>query len=199
MLQFLPDYLQCDVARRIALMDKSGVVTQEMRETAGEISPLDIRRMEKALSAMFNKDCVFKGGIKALTDLMFLVDNSAEKTIMDFIEKTYPELIEPIGDYMFVFEDIVMLNDQAIQKVLRNADKGYLTIALKNTSKEVKDRIFANISKSSAVMLKEDMDFMKPASDDECDEAKKKIVSVIRRLEELGEIVSCNLSDKEYV
>jgi len=196
MLQFLPEYLQCDVARWIALMDNSGAVTQEMRGTAGEISHAEIRSMEKTLSSMFNKKCVFESGLKKLADLLCLADGRTVKTIMDFLEGTYPELIETINDYMFTFEDIVVLADIAVQKVLRGTDKEGLAVALKNASMEVQDKIFNNISKGAALMLKEEIEFMRPISMEECAAAQKRIVSIIRHLEETGEIVAINYGDE---
>ena len=198
MLQLFPDYLKCDIARRIALMDKSEVITQEMRGTAGELSPSEIRRMEKKLSAMLNKDCVFEGGLKKITDLICLVDDQTSKTIMDFFENAYPEFMKTISDYLFVFEDIVMLNDKAIQKVMRNVYTEDLTKALKYASDKVKKIIFNNITKRAAIMLNEEMECMTDVSMEESDAAQRKIVSVIRFLEEMGEIIVA-VSNDEYV
>ena len=205
MLQLFPDYLKCDIARRIALMDNSEVVTQETREKKGlrykavsNMPPSEIRVMEKKISAMFNKDCVFEGGLKKFTDLLCLVDSKTSETIMDFLEAEYPELIQTISDYLFVFEDIVMLNDKAIQKVMRNVNTEDLTKALKYASDKVKKIIFNNITKRAAIMLKEEIECMTDVSMEESDAAQKKIVSVIRFLEEMGEIVAA-VNNEIYV
>ena len=199
MLQFLPDYLKCDAARWIVFMEKGKEVTQEMRSAAGELSPVEISRMEKRLSLLLGKDCVFKSGIKKLVELLCLADTKTEKTIMEYFEEKYPELVKIISDNLFVFEDIVMLDDKSMQKVLSKTDAEVLVTALKNTTPEIQNRIFSNMSKRAVLMLKEGMEYMKPASVEESEEAKKKVVSVIRRLEETGEIVAVNYSDEEFV
>jgi len=187
--QFLPASLQCGIAHRMVLMEKNDLITEEMRAGVSEISPSEIKRIEKKLSAMLNKTCVFESGLKKLIDLLFLAGKSAYSTVLKYLNDTYPELSETIEDYLFVFEDIVMLDDSAIQRVLRYADRGNLIKALKNTTETVRSRIFDNISKRAAVMLKEDLDCMGPVSEDECEKAKKEFVWVIRKLEEIGEIV----------
>jgi len=189
-LQCLPPRLQCDTASRIALMDDSKLITPAMRTDVAEISSEDICRMEKNLSAMFGKECKIKGGLKKLSDLLCLTDTDAYKSIMEFMEKVYPELTGQINDYMFVFEDIVMMDDRAIQRVLREVYSGSLAMALKNTNEQAREKIFNNMSKRAAIMLKEDIECLGSISPEESDEAKKKFVAVINRLEEIGEIVT---------
>jgi len=189
LLQYLQQDIQCETARRIALMDKSSPVKPEFRRDLGEISFLEIRRIEKKLSAMFNKTIVFEGGIKKLTELVLLADPATQKTIIDFICGLYPQLAGTINDHLFTFEDIAGLADGAIQKILREAESDDLAAALKNASDNVKERIFKNMSKRAVVIFKEEMDCMKPVSMDESAEAKKRIIQIIRRLEDIGEIV----------
>ena len=198
MLQCFPDRLKCDVASRIALMDKSEVITQDMREQVGEFSPLEIREIEKKLSVMLNKDCVLEGGIKKITELLCLVDKQAEKTIMEFLENVYHEVYKTICDNLFVFDDIVMLDDKAIQKVLQKVDTSNLAMALKNSNGQAKERIYNNMTKRAAYMLKEEEGCLTSVSMADCEAAQKNIVSVIRHLEEMGEIVLANFGD-EYV
>jgi len=100
---------------------------------------------------------------------------------------------------MFVFEDIVMLDDRAIQKVLREVDQQELAKALKSVDSEVQDKIFRNMSKRAASMLKEDMEYMGPVRLKDVEESQQKIVSVIRRLEDSGEIVIARSADDEFV
>ncbi|MDR0502741.1 MAG: hypothetical protein LBH16_05405 [Treponema sp.] len=190
MLQQLSPRLQCDVASRIALMDDSKLITPDMRADVAEISREDISRIEKNLSAIFGKKCTVRGGIKKITDILCLTETDTFKCIMEFLEKVYPDLIEPIRYYIFVFEDIVILDDRAIQKVLREVYSGDLAIALKNTDERVREKIFSNMSKRAAIMLKEDIECLNSVSPEDSEEAKKKIVAVIRHLEETGEIVA---------
>ena len=127
---------------------------------------------------------------------MNLIDRSSEKKIISEIEKRDDEIAEEIKKRMFVFEDIVMLDDRAIQKVLRETDAQELAKALKHTDNEVKEKIFRNMSKNAAAMLKEDMEFMGAIRLKDAEEAQLKIVSVIRRLEECGEIVIARWDEK---
>ena len=108
---------------------------------------------------------------------------------METLEIDEPELADEIRKKMFVFEDILLLDDRAIQRVLRDVDNGDLAIALKSANEEVQNAIFNNLSKRLAVMIKEDMEFMGPVRMKDVEEAQQKIVNVIRRLEDSAEIV----------
>ena len=110
-----------------------------------------------------------------------------------------PELAEEIKKRMFVFEDIVMIGDRDIQKVLREVDGQQLAKALKSVDTEVQDKIFRNMSKRQASMLKEDMEYMGPVRLKDVEEAQQKVVSVIRRLEDSGEIVIARGDGDEYI
>ena len=117
------------------------------------------------------------------------VDRSTEKHIMESLEIEEPELADEIRKKMFVFEDILLLDDRAIQRVLREVDNADLELALKSSTEEVQNVIFRNLSKRLAEMIKEDMDFMGPVRMKDVEEAQQKIVSVIRKLEDAAEIV----------
>ena len=189
MLQFLPPHLQCDAARRIVLMVSDDAV----------ISAMDIRRIEKTLSAMFNKECTFTGGVKKLVELLILADSQTEKTILNYFEENYPEFAASITDNLFVFEDIVMLDGPAIQRVMRNADTGVLALALKNASAKIQELIFNNMSKRSAIMFKEDLECLESVSAADTEKAQQEILSIIRRMEETGELILARPGDSEYV
>ena len=139
------------------------------------------------------------GGVDSIVEILNLVDRSSEKAIIETLEEDDPELAEEIKKRMFVFEDIVMLDDRAIQKVLREVDTQELAKALKSVDTEVQDKIFRNMSKRAASMLKEDMEYMGPVRLKDVEESQQKIVSVIRRLEDSGEIVIARSSDDEMV
>ena len=117
------------------------------------------------------------------------MDRGTERHIMETLEVEVPELAEEIRKKMFVFEDILLLDDRAIQRVLRDVENNDLAVALKNANEEVKNAIFNNVSKRLAVMIKEDMDFMGPVRMKDVEEAQQKIVNIIRKLEDTGEIV----------
>ena len=148
---------------------------------------------------MSSEDYTAAGGVDSIVEILNLVDRSSEKAIIETLEEDDPELAEEIKKRMFVFEDIVMLDDRAIQKVLREVDTAELAKALKSVDTEVQDKIFQNMSKRAASMLKEDMEYMGPVRLKDVEESQQKIVSVIRRLEDSGEIVIARSSDDEMV
>jgi len=178
-LSALPPEKQADVARRIAVMDRT--------------SPEIIREVEKVLEAklsnLVNQDFTIIGGVDAVVDILNSVDRGTEKHIMESLEIEEPELADEIRKKMFVFEDILLLDDRAIQRVLRDVANDDLTMALKSANEQVQTAIFNNMSKRLAVMIKEDMEFMGPVRMKDVEEAQQKIVNIIRKLEDTGEIV----------
>ena len=175
----LPPDRQSDVAKRIAMMDRT--------------SPDVIKEVEKILesklSSLVNQDYTIIGGVDAVVDILNTVDRSTEKHIMETLEIDEPELADEIRKKMFVFEDILLLDDRAIQRVLRDVDNSDLAIALKGANEEVQNAIFNNLSKRLALMIREDMEFMGPVRIKDVEEAQQKIVNTIRRLEDAAEIV----------
>lgn len=188
-LQSLPHEVQSDVARRIATMDRTS--PEVLREVE--------RVLEKKLSTLSSEDYTAAGGVESIVEILNLVDRSSEKQIIEALEDEDPELAEEIKKRMFVFEDIVMLDDRAIQKVLREVDSQELAKALKSVDTEVQDKIFRNMSKRAAGMLKEDMEYMGPIRLKDVEEAQQKIVSIIRHLEDTGEIVVARSGEDELV
>ncbi len=188
-LSSLPHDIQSDVAKRIATMDRTS--PEVLREVE--------RVLEKKLSTLSSEDYTAAGGVESIVEILNLVDRSTEKTIIESLEEEDPELAEDIKKRMFVFEDIVMLDDRAIQKVLREVDTSELAKALKSVDTEVQDKIFRNMSKRAATLLKEDMEYMGPIRMKDVEEAQQKIVSIIRKLEEQGEIVVARAGEDELV
>ena len=174
----LPPEKQADVARRIAVMDR----------TSPEIIKEVEKVLESKLASLVNQDYTIIGGVDAVVEILNTVDRGTERHIMETLEVEVPELAEEIRKKMFVFEDILLLDDRAIQRVLRDVENNDLSVALKNANEEVKNAIFNNVSKRLAVMIKEDMDFMGPVRMKDVEEAQQKIVNVIRKLEDAGEI-----------
>ncbi len=170
---------QVEVARRIATMDRT--------------SPDVIKEVEKILESklanLVNQDYTIIGGVDHVVEILNTVDRGTEKHIMETLEIEDPELADEIRKKMFVFEDILLLDDRAIQRVLRDVDNNDLAIALKGSNEEVQNAIFNNMSKRLAVMIKEDMEFMGPVRMKDVEEAQQKIVNTIRKLEDSGEIV----------
>jgi len=175
----LPPDRQSDVAKRIATMDRT--------------SPDVIKEVEKVLesklASLINQDYTIIGGVDQVVEILNTVDRGTEKHIMETLEIEEPELADEIRKKMFVFEDILLLEDRAIQRVLREVDNNDLAVALKSANEQVQAAIFNNLSKRLAVMIKEDMDFMGPVRMKDVEEAQQKIVNIIRKLEDSGEIV----------
>jgi flagellar motor switch protein FliG len=188
-LQNLTHEVQSDVARRIATMDRTS--PEVLREVE--------RVLEKKLSSLSSEDYTAAGGVESIVEILNLVDRASEKQIIEALEDEDPELAEEIKKRMFVFEDIVMLDDRAIQKVMREVDSQELAKALKSVDSEVQDKIFKNMSKRAAGMLKEDMEYMGPVRLKDVEEAQQKVVSIIRHLEDTGEIVVARAGEDELV
>ncbi|PLR97277.1 flagellar motor switch protein FliG [Bacillus sp. T33-2] len=178
-LSELPQEMQADVARRIAVMDSTSP------EIINEVEQI----LERKLSATVTQDYTQTGGIEAVVEVLNGVDRATERTILDALEIQDPELAEEIKKRMFVFEDIVTLDNRAIQRVIRDCENDDLKLALKVSSDEVKEIVFKNMSTRMAETFKDEMEYMGPVRLRDVEEAQTRIVTVIRRLEESGEIV----------
>jgi flagellar motor switch protein FliG len=129
------------------------------------------------------------GGVEAVAEMLNLADRTTEKGIMEALESEDPDLVEQIRRLMFVFEDIMLVNDKGIQSVLKEVDTDELALALRTASDELKDKIFRNMSDRAAQLLREDMEYMGPVRLSDVESAQQKIVDVVRRLEDAGEII----------
>ena len=170
---------QTDVAKRIAQMDRTSPdVIKEVEKV-----------LEQKLASLVNQDYTIVGGVDSIVDILNTVDRGTEKHIMESLEIEDPELADGIRKKMFVFEDILSLDDRSIQRVLREVDNNELAVALKGSNEEVQNLIFSNLSKRLATMIREDMDFMGPVRMKDVEEAQQKIVNIIRKLEDSAEII----------
>ncbi|MEW5785305.1 MAG: FliG C-terminal domain-containing protein, partial [Bacillota bacterium] len=145
--------------------------------------------MRERLATIFQQDFTMAGGIPTVVDILNQVDRGTEKVILEELEKEDAELAELIRQQMFIFEDIVNLDDSSIQRVVREIDNNDIALALKGASDEVKNRIFKNISKRGGEILRENMEYMGPVRLRDVEEAQQKVVMIIRRLDESGEII----------
>ncbi len=175
----LPEAVQPDIALRIARM--------------GETSPSVIQQVEEVirqkLTTVVEQDYSIAGGAKALADILNHADRSTERAVLDHLAATDPDLAEEVRRMLFVFEDIVILEDRAIQQVLREANQKDLVLALRGVPDAVKDKLLANMSERGAAMLKEEMEIQQPQRRRDVEAAQGRIVAVVRRLEEAGTIV----------
>src|SRR5690625_356588 len=178
-LSELPEKMQAEVAKRIATMDS----------TSPEIISQVEQVLERNLATSLTEDYTQTGGIESVVEVLNGVDRSTERTILDALDVEDPELAEEIKKRMFVFEDIVILDNRAIQRVIREVDNDDLRLALRVASEEVKEIVFNNMSQRMAETFKEEMEYMGPVRLRDVEEAQTRIVATIRRLEEIGEII----------
>ncbi|MFZ3576604.1 flagellar motor switch protein FliG [Virgibacillus sp. DJP39] len=178
-LSALPQEMQADIARRIATMDS----------TSPEIISQVEQVLERNISTSLTEDYTQTGGLQSVVEVLNGVDRSTERTILDALEIQDPELADEIKKRMFVFEDIIILDNRAIQRIIREVENEDLRLSLKVSSDEVKDLVFKNMSQRMADTFKDEMEYMGPVRLRDVEEAQSRIVAVIRRLEEVGEIV----------
>lgn len=178
-LSGLPEELQVDVAKRMAIMSNtSPIVIEEVEEI-----------LKKKLSTLIRSDIATIGGVSALVDVLNNVDRGTEKAILEELDREQPELAEKIRESMFVFEDIITLDNASIQRIVREVDMKDMALALKGSSEEVAHIIYNNMSKRASQTLKEDIEFLGPVRLIDVEKAQQAIVAIVRRLDEAGEIV----------
>lgn len=188
-LRWLPSELQTDVVSRIATM---GTTSPEYIKEAERI-------LERKLTSMGTSKQNVAGGIESIVDILNSVDRGTEKYILESLEQEDEELANEIRSRLFVFEDIAKLSSQAIQRVLKDVDNSDLAVALKGATNEVSKLIFENISKRLQEMIREDMELMGPVRVRDVEEAQQKIVNIVRKLEDEGEIVTVRGNEDEMV
>lgn len=177
----MPEEIHSEIARRIAVMDS--------------INPDVLKDLEQVLEkkfSFFNEDYSEIGGVKTTANILNMTERTLEKAILEDLENKDPELAEEIKKNMFVFEDIVSMDDRSIQKVLREVNNNDLSVALKATDEEVKEKIFSNMSSRAKKLLEEDIEYLGVVRSSDVHEAQQKILSIISRLEDEGEIIRSN-------
>src|SRR3954471_13742910 len=177
-MSMLGEDLQAEVAMRVAIMDR----------TAPEVIREIEQVMERKLASVINQELATAGGVKSLVDILNYVDTTTERNIIESLAERDQELAEDVRSLMFVFDDLLLLDDRSIQQVLKDVEMKDVALALKGGKDEVKDQIFANMSTRAAQMLKEDMEFMGPVRRRVIEESQGRIVGIVRRLEDSGKI-----------
>jgi len=175
----LPENLQVEVIKRISLLERASL------DVVKEVEKL----LEKKFAGVATQTLSAVGGLETAAEIMNNLDRSTEKNIMEGLTYESPELAEEIRRRMFVCEDILKLDDRSVQLVLREVNTQDLAVALKGASEELKQKIFNNMSKRAQQLLKDEIEFMGPVRVKDVEEAQEKIINIIRRLEEAGEIV----------
>ncbi|HFE65549.1 MAG TPA: flagellar motor switch protein FliG [Caldithrix sp.] len=177
-LSEFPEDLRGDVAYRIA--------------TLGKISPQLLHDIEEVVDSLaetvISEDMSKTGGTKALAEILNKSNKVTERSILARMEELDPELASQVKGYMFVFEDIILIDDRGIQKILKQVDKKDLSLALKAADDNIKETIFRNMSERAAQLLKEDLEFLGAVRLKEVEEAQRRIIEVIKQLEDEGEI-----------
>lgn len=189
-LSELTPELQAEVALRIATMEK--------------IAPEILREVEHTLEIHFagsgsGGEMSSSGGAKAVAEILNLIDTTAEKNILQSLEAEDPNLAAEVKNMMFVFDDLVLLDDRSVQRLLKEVETKDLSLALKATSEDVKAKIFNNVSERVAVMIREEMEFMGPTRLSDVEAAQGRVVEIVRRLEEEGQIIVSGRGGKEDV
>jgi flagellar motor switch protein FliG len=178
-LKALPPQSQIEVVRRMAHMEQT--------------DPDVIREVESSLasrlSSMLTPALERVGGLQTVAEVLNLCDRGTEKTVLEGLESDDPELVEQIRRLMFVFEDILMVDAKGIQTVLKEVDNDELCLALKTASEELKAKIFANMSTRASDLIREEMEYMGPVRLSDVEAAQQRIVDIVRRLEDAGEII----------
>lgn len=169
---------QLAVIRRIATM----------QQTSPEIIKEVEKGLENRMSSVMSQKLESAGGIGAVAEVLNVIDRATGRTIMENLAQDDPDLVDEIRRLMFVFEDINKLADQDIQNILKNVESSQWAIALKGASEELKEKIFRNMSKRAAAMLKEEMEYLGPMRSSDVERVQQEIVDIVRRLEDAGEV-----------
>lgn len=188
-LSSLPPERQVEVAKRMATLDQTAPDVLKEIEVA----------LEKRLASFVRQDYASIGGIDVAVDVLNRVDRQTERTIMEALEEEDPDLAEEIRLRMFVFEDIVTLDDRSIQKVIAEVDTNLWALALKTASDHVAQRVFQNMSKRAAQMLQEEIEYLGPVRLRDVEDAQQRIVAMVRRLDEMGDIIIARGGEDEIV
>jgi flagellar motor switch protein FliG len=175
-LRKLPEGLQAEVVLRVANLD---FVSPELIAQLDDV-------LKTELSTLGSIDTQALGGVEPIADMLNLMDKNSEKNIMARVEEKDPELAEEIRKLMFVFEDIIFVDDRGIQELLKGVDNTKLVVALKTAPDEVKTKLFKNMSNRAATLLKEDLDSMGPTKISDVEKAQQEIVQQLKDLEAKG-------------
>jgi flagellar motor switch protein FliG len=175
----LPPDLRTEVALRIATMDRT---PPEVVEQVEEV-------LKRKLSSVISRDFTSVGGTQFLVNMLTTVDRGTEKQILEYLDGANAELAAEVRKLMFVFDDLVRLDDRSLQRVLREVDSKDLSLAMRGTGEELQERIFRNQSTRAAQALREEMEIGGPVRLRQVEEAQQRIVNIVRRLEDSEEIV----------
>ncbi|MGE5343619.1 MAG: flagellar motor switch protein FliG [Candidatus Omnitrophota bacterium] len=189
LISALPEDMRTEIVIRMANLE--------------EISPEIVKKiagvLDSKLETLGSYSLEEYGGVKAVSELFNRMDRRASRNVLEQIESRDPELAASIRDLMFVFEDILLIDDQGVMEILKRVDKKSLALALKGSNDELKTKFFRNMSQRAVEMLKEEMEYLGPIRVKEVEKAQHEIVEIVRNLEEEGVIVIGGAGGDEYV
>ena len=200
-LAHLPSSKGSEILSGLAPAKQIEVVTRvaNMEQTNPEVISEVEKGLEQRLAGVMTQQFQRVGGVESVASMLNLADRSTEKGILETLEAEDPDLVEQIRRLMFVFEDILLIDDRGIQSVLKEIDQDELALALKTASEEMKEKIFSNMSERAAQLIKEEMEYMGPVRLSDVEGAQQRIVDVVRRLEDAGEIILQGRGDADVV
>lgn len=179
LLSGLPSNKQLEVIRRVA----------NMEQTSPEVIADVERTLQGRMTSTFNQQLEKRGGVPMVAQILNVTDRMTNKGILESLEQHDAELADEIRRLMFVFDDLLKLDDKSIQTLLKEVDNSQWAVALKGASDDIRQKIFANLSQRAAEMLKEEMEFLGPVRLSDVEAMQQQIVDTVRRLEDSGEIV----------
>jgi flagellar motor switch protein FliG len=177
-LSGLPSNKQLEVIRRVATME----------QTSPEVIADVERTLQGRMNSMFNQQLEKRGGVPMVAQILNVADRATNKGILESLDQQDAELAEEIRRLMFVFDDLLKLDDKSIQALLKEVDNNQWAVALKGASDEIRQRIFSNLSQRAAEMLKEEMEYLGPVRVSDVEAMQQQIVDTVRRLEDAGDI-----------
>src|SRR6516225_600370 len=178
-LSGLPSNKQLEVVRRVAMME----------QTSPEVVHDVEKSLEGRMTTTFNQQLEKAGGVSSVAQMLNVTDRMTNKSILESLEQESPELVDQIRRLMFVFDDLMKLDDKSIQALLKEVENAQWALALKGASEELKSKILGNLSQRAASMLQEEMQYLGPVRVSDVEAAQQQIVDTVRRLEDAGEIV----------
>ena len=188
-LSELPPDKQLDVVRRVANME------QTQPEIIREIE----RSLKTRMASLFNQETEFSGGIPLVAQILNVTDRLTSKGILEGLEQESEELVDEIQRLMFVFDDIIKLDNKAIQSLLKEVENSQWAMALKGASEEIKTKVMSNLSQRASENLREEMDYLGPVKLSDVEKVQQDIVDAIRRLEDAGEIVVASGDGEQFI
>jgi flagellar motor switch protein FliG len=200
-LSYLPTNLAADILSELSPDKQLDVVRRiaNMEQTSPEIIREIERSLKTRMASLFNQETEFSGGIPLVAQILNVTDRLTSKGILEGLEQESEELVDEIQRLMFVFDDIVKLDNKAIQSLLKEVENSQWAMALKGASEEIKTKVMSNLSQRAAENLREEMDYLGPVKLSDVEKVQQDIVDAIRRLEDAGEIVVASGDGEQFI